>query len=141
MCPFCNSPARWVALLAQGGADRKTITKTLEHFLARVSAVLRDGASLGDAKSGLRMRSATQRSHTDYVRAWRAANNLLGLCSYCHRRARRPGYSQCRQCQEARARKKRMARRIGSKRCPCGQPAVNIRCGEYICAECMRKEG
>jgi len=72
--------------------------------------------------------------------AYREAARKLGLCTTCRKLKARPGYSQCGHCQKERARKKRMARRIGTKLCPCGQPAVNIWCGEYICPDCMKRE-
>lgn len=141
-CPFCSSPARWVALLSQGGSTGKSTLNTIRKLLARFSLLSGDGCSSGGCKSGPRLRSATRlyTNHAELVRTRREAARALGLCTTCQRHRAAEGYAQCRHCQEARARKKRMARRIGTKRCPCGQPATNIWSGEYICPDCMRKE-
>jgi hypothetical protein len=144
-CPLCKSPARWVALLEQGGEVgkhiKRTITQTINLLLARESVL--SGACLLEGKSNrTRLRGATRRflTNADKMRAYRHASKALGLCSNCRRRKAKPGCAQCGECQKERARRKRMARRIGTKPCPCGKPAVNIWSGEYICADCMRRE-
>lgn len=145
LCPICNSPARWLALLEQGGEIGKhikmTITQTVRQLLARES-VLFDGCFSGGNPNRTRLRHASRRflSQAEKMRAYREASRKLGLCTNCRRRQAKPGCAQCGECQKERARRKRMARRIGTKPCPCGKPAVNIWSGEYICADCMRKE-
>lgn len=141
-CPICSSPARWLALLEQGGDlgkhIKRTITQTIARLFARGSA-LSDGCSGEGALRLGRLRHASRRFHThsQLERAYRAAARKLGLCTTCRKRKAKPGYSQCGECQKERARRKRMARRIGGKRCACGQPAVNIRAGEYVCSTCL----
>jgi hypothetical protein len=145
VCPFCNSPSRWVALLEQGGElgkhIKQTITKTINNMIARGLA-LSDGCSSWEPETKLRLRSATRRfiSQSDRNRAYRNASKSLGLCPECRRTKAPAGYVLCANCRDERARRKRMARRIGKKPCACGQPAVNILHGEYICAECWRIE-
>lgn len=144
-CPICNSPARWVTLLEQGGElgkhIKQTITQTINKMLARASA-LSDGCSPREAQAKLRLRSATRRflSTADKMRAYRNASKSLGLCPECRRTKAPAGYVLCANCRNERARRKRMGRRIGKKPCACGQPAVNILHGEYICADCWRIE-
>lgn len=145
ICPICKSPARWVALLEQGGElglhVKRTITRTINNMLARSSA-LSDGCLSEGPCSKLRLRSATRRffSTADKMRAYRNASKSLGLCPECRRTKAPAGYVLCANCRSERARRKRMARRIGKKPCACGQPAVNILHGEYICADCWRIE-
>jgi hypothetical protein len=144
-CPFCQSPARWVALLEQGGQLgrhlKKTLTQTIIKMLARGEA-LSVGCSPVEPGTKLRLRSATRRfpSAADRARAYRNASRALGLCPDCRRAQATPGYALCAGCRASRARRKRMARRLGTKPCACGQPAVNILRGEYICARCYRLE-
>lgn len=74
------------------------------------------------------------------MKAYRAAARALGLCPECRTRKATAGFVLCGACRSERARRKRMARRIGSRKCPCGEPAVNVRSGVYICAGCQRKD-
>jgi hypothetical protein len=144
-CPLCNSPARWVALLEQGGElgrhVKQTITQTINKMLARAEA-LSDGCSVRGLATKHRLRGAARRflSSADKMRAYRNALKSLGLCPECGRTKASPGYVLCANCRSQRARRRRMARRIGKKPCACGQPAVNILRGEYICSECWRIE-
>lgn len=144
-CPLCKSPARWLALLEQGGDVgkhiKRQITETIKNLLSRES-VLSDGCSSEGIQNRTRLRHASRlfQSPADMMRVYREAARRLGLCTNCRKRKAKAGYSQCAECQKERARRKRMARRIGTKQCPCGNPAVNIWSGEYICAECMRRE-
>lgn len=144
-CPLCKSPARWLALLEQGGDVgkhiKRQITETIKNLLSRKS-VLSDGCSSEGIQNRTRLRHASRlfQSPADMMRVYREAARKLGLCTNCRKRKAKAGYSQCAECQKERARRKRMARRIGTKQCPCGNPAVNIWSGEYICAECMRRE-
>lgn len=75
-----------------------------------------------------------------YMRARRAAYRTAGVCTACGWRTPESGRVRCHICNSWLAWKKRKRRRIGLARCPCGNPAVNVYLGEYICPECMKKE-
>lgn len=145
LCPICKSPARWLALLDQEGEIgkhiKRTITETVEKLLSRASVSLGCCSLVGNTEP-TRLRHASRRfsSPAKMMRVYRESARKLGLCTNCRKRQAKPGCAQCATCQKERAKRKRMARRIGTKTCPCGNPAVNIRSGEYVCASCLMKE-
>jgi len=76
----------------------------------------------------------------DYLRFKRKSYALQGICTRCMRNPVLKGFKRCSECKKADADNKKKRRVIGSKKCGCGKPAMQLLFNEYICGECYKKE-